>query len=68
MRVVVDNDGGVVAALPDHAGPSRYFEKLAVAAARQWTFAPTDTLARRVMLVHFEFTREGTKGHADPVR
>jgi outer membrane biosynthesis protein TonB len=64
VRVMVDKDGNVVAALADQRGPSKYFERLAMAAAKKWTFPPADTPARRVELVHFEFTREGTKGHA----
>jgi outer membrane biosynthesis protein TonB len=64
VRVIVDKDGNVVATLLDRAGPSRYFARLAMEAARKWTFPPIDTPARRVKLVHFEFTRQGTKGSA----
>jgi len=38
VRVIVDPDGTVFAALTDHAGPSRYFERLAIDAAKKWTF------------------------------
>jgi TonB family protein len=64
VRVIVDHDGNVVAALVDQAGPSRYFRRLAMAAAKNWTFPAADTQGRRVMLLRFEFTREGAQGHA----
>jgi TonB family protein len=64
VRVIVDRDGNVAAALADQAGPSRYFERLAIAAAKKWTFPPADTQAQRVKLLRFEFTRQGTKGRA----
>jgi TonB family protein len=68
VRVIVDKDGGVLAALVQNPGPSRYFERLAVAAAKKWTFPPADTPGQRVEVVRFEFTREGTSGSAAPVR
>jgi TonB family protein len=64
VRVIVDPDGSVFAAVADRAGPSRYFERLAIEAAKKWTFAPTDTPARRLMQVRFDFSRDGTKGRA----
>jgi TonB family protein len=64
VRVIVDNEGTVVATLVDDPGPSRYFERLAREAARKWTFPPADTEAKRLKLVRFEFSRDGTKGHA----
>lgn len=67
VRVIVDPDGKVVAALVDQPGPSRYFERLAVAAARKWTFAPAPDAARRVERVRFEFSRDGASGRAAPV-
>jgi TonB family protein len=68
VRVIVDRDGHVAATLVDRPGPSRYFERLAMAAARQWTFAPADTPAQRVEALRFEFSRDGTTGRAVPVR
>ncbi len=68
VRVIIDGGGNVVAALADHPGPSRYFQRLALAAARKWTFPPADTQAQRIDIVHFEFSRDGTTGHAVPVR
>jgi outer membrane biosynthesis protein TonB len=68
VRVIIDRNGNVVAALADHPGPSRYFERLALAAAKKWTFPQADTPVQRVDIVHFEFSRDGTTGHAAPVR
>jgi hypothetical protein len=68
VRVIVDKEGTVLAATPDDAGPSRYFERLAVDASKEWTFAPTDTEEQRVMLVRFNFTRAGTTAQANPLQ
>ncbi len=38
VRLIVDKQGKVFAALVDDPGPSRYFEKLALEAAEKWTF------------------------------
>jgi TonB family protein len=64
VRVIVEKDGTVFAALADQRGPSRYFERLAVDAAKKWTFPPADATAQRLMLVKFEFTRDGTAARA----
>jgi TonB family protein len=62
VRVVVDQDGSVLAAVADRTGPSRYFQQLAIEAAKKWTFPPADTPSRRVMQVRFDFSRDGTTG------
>jgi hypothetical protein len=64
VRLIVDKEGAVFAALVDEPGPSRYFERLAIDAAKKWTFPPLDTTASRLELVRFEFTRQGTTGRA----
>jgi len=64
VRLIVDQDGTVYAALVDEPGPSRYFERLAVEAAKKWTFPPVDTPVQRLKLVRFEFTKQGTTGRA----
>jgi serine/threonine protein kinase len=64
IRVSVDREGRVFAAHPDRPGPSRYFERLAIDAARKWTFPPVETPSSRLMQVRFEFSRSGTSGHA----
>jgi TonB family protein len=68
VRVVVEQDGSVLAAAPDRSGSSRYFERLAVEAARKWTFAPAATAGRRILQVQFDFSREGTTGRAVALR
>jgi len=59
IRVIVAKDGTVVAATADEPGPSRYFARLSTDAAKQWTFAPSDTDDRRVKLIRFYFKRSG---------
>jgi hypothetical protein len=63
VRVIVDPDGSVFAAVADRAGPSSYFQQLAIEAARKWTFPQVDTPSRRLMQIRFDFSRDGTTGH-----
>src|SRR5665213_2063545 len=62
VRVIVDQDGSVFAATADRIGPSRYFQRLAIEAARKWTFPPIDTQSRRLIQIRFDFSRDGTTG------
>jgi TonB family protein len=66
IRVIIDKQGTVVAATSDIPGPSRYFERLSLEAARKWTFTPADTEDPRVMQVRFHYTREGVTARANP--
>jgi serine/threonine-protein kinase len=66
VRVTVDADGKVVAATTEDPGPSRYFERLSLDAAKKWTFAPAETEAKRLMRVKFSYTRSGTTAKASP--
>jgi TonB family protein len=66
VRVIVDKDGTVFAALLDHPGRSKYFEQLAIEAAKKWTFPPADTDERLVMIA-FDFTHDGTTAHAEGI-
>lgn len=68
VRVIVEQDGTVFAALADNPGPSRYFERLAIDAAKKWTFGPVDTTEQRLMLVRFTFTRQGTTAESTALR
>jgi TonB family protein len=68
IRVIVDKDGNVLAATADEPGPSRYFARLSLEAARKWTFAPIASEQQRVMLVRFYFKRSGTTARASPVQ
>jgi hypothetical protein len=67
VRVIIDQDGSVIAASTDRNGPSRYFQRLAIDSAKQWTFPPADTPSRRLMQIRFDFSHEGTTAHAVPV-
>jgi TonB family protein len=64
VRVLVDRDGSVSAAVVDRGGPSGYFQRLAIEAAKQWTFPPVDAPSRRTLQIRFDFSRDGTTGHA----
>jgi TonB family protein len=59
VRVIVNRDGSVFAATPDRTGSSRYFERLALEAAKKWTFPPADAPSQRLVQIHFDFSREG---------
>ena len=64
VRVTIDKQGAVLAATADEPGPSRYFERLSLEAARKWTFTPASSEEQRVMLVRFYFKRSGTTARA----
>lgn len=64
VRVIVGKEGTVLGATVDDAGPSRYFERLAIEASRKWTFTP-DSQAQRIRVVTFNFTRAGTTARAE---
>jgi len=64
VRVIVDQDGSVYAAVTDRSGPSGYFQRLAIEAAKKWTFPPVDAPSRRLMQIRFDFSRDGTTGRA----
>lgn len=66
IRVSIDNQGSVVAATADEPGPSRYFERLSVEAARKWTFTPSKREDQRTMFVRFNFRRDGAAAKASP--
>jgi Protein kinase domain len=64
VRVSVDPSGTVVSDVLENPGPSKYFARLAGQAASKWKFAPADHQPTRQWLVHFEFSRDGTKAQA----
>lgn len=66
VRVSVDNQGTVVDTAAEDRGPSRYFERLSVEAAKQWTFTPAASEEPRSMLVKFNFTQAGATAEASP--
>ena len=63
VRVTVDRSGTVVHAAAEQTRSSKYFSRLATAAAAQWRFAPTDERESRKWLLSFEFTRNGVTAH-----
>jgi TonB family protein len=69
VRVQVDPSGRVVGSEFDSAGPSKYFSRLAMAAAQNWRFTQSgrDHDARREFVLHFEFRNSDTKAFAKPV-
>ena len=63
VRVNVSPAGEVQDASFESAGPSRYFAKVAMEAARQWKFTPARASGQPIASVwtlHFVFTRENT--------
>jgi serine/threonine-protein kinase len=64
VRVIVEKDGSMFAAIADRPGPSSYFQRLATQAAKEWTFPPSDTPSRRLMQIRFDFSRDGTTARA----
>lgn len=68
VRVIIEQDGSVFAALADQRSSSRYFERLAIDAAKKWTFPAAESSAQRLMLVKFDFTRDGTTARAVPAK
>ncbi len=67
VRVIVDQNGSVLAADVDRAGSSRYFQRLAIRAAKEWTFPTVAGSSRRLMQIRFEFGRDGARGRAVPL-
>jgi TonB family protein len=67
VRVIIDQDGSVIAASTDRNGPSRYFQRLAIDSAKQWTFPPADSPSHRLMQIRFDFSHEGTTAQAVPL-
>lgn len=66
FRVKVDRQGNVVGATAEDRGPSRYFERVALQAAKQWTFPPAEPPEQRVMHVQFNFRRDGVTASSSP--
>jgi hypothetical protein len=64
VRVIVEQNGSVFAALEDRTSASKYLQRLAIQVAKEWTFPPADTPIRRLMQIRFDFTREGTTASA----
>jgi TonB family protein len=65
VRVTMDKEGKVRDANTVVPGPSRYFARLAVEAAKKWTFTPTDSDEQRSMVLRFNFRRSGATAGVD---
>ena len=68
VRVTIDAQGQVTAVVPVDAGPSRYFERLSVEAARKWSFQPASIAEERTVVLRFEFTRNGASARTSDSR
>jgi TonB family protein len=71
VRVNVDAAGNVSNAVLESAGPSKYFSRVSMEAARRWKFAPAgadEQSGRRVWRLQFSFTRAKTEASAAPVK
>ena len=68
VRVSVDPAGNVTAASSDSPDASKYFNGLAVKAAREWKFAPVSDQAdaTRERMLRFEFARQDTTATVVP--
>ena len=70
VRVSVNADGKVSGATLTSRGPSAYFARHSLEAARQWTFAPPVRTGKpqvSAWTLRFEFRRSGTKTSAQRV-
>lgn len=67
MRLTVDGSGNVSDARFTSPGPSKYFSRLSMDAAKQWKFTPATDNARQWNVL-FEFTRRGVEAFPEPAR
>lgn len=62
VRVEVNSAGNVTKATVESAGPSKYFSRIALAAAREWKFSPLpDETGAREWKLQFAFSRARTE-------
>lgn len=64
VRLSVDAAGNVTGSSLESAGPSKYFDRLALASAREWKFAPPEINGHRVAsqwLLRYAFGRRDTQ-------
>ena len=67
VKVEVDATGNVTDATLESAGPSKYFSRIALEAARDWKFSPAqpgERSAPREWKLQFAFSRTGTEASA----
>ena len=65
VHVTVSPGGEVTDSRFESAGPSAYFGRLSLNAARHWTFAPA--AESRDWTIAFQYSREGVTAHAQPL-
>jgi len=68
VRVTIGRDGSVSGTALDRAGSSSYFQKVAIDAARKWTFPPVDNPSQRLMQIRFDFSHDGATANAVALR
>jgi TonB family protein len=68
VQVTVDHAGNVSNARFLSAGPSKYFSRLAMEAARQWKFTPANGQSPNEWNLLFEFTRGGVQASSQPAK
>jgi len=64
VRVGVDAAGNVSSATLESAGPSKYFSRISMEAAREWKFVPANQSPSREWKLQFAFTRSRTEASA----
>jgi len=68
VQVTVDRAGNVSNARFLSAGPSKYFSRLAMDAARQWKFTPANSQSPSEWNLLFEFTRGGVQAFSQSAK
>jgi TonB family protein len=68
VRAHVDQAGNVTRADLVSAGPSKYFARAVMDAAREWKFVPSSQPGERRYLLHFDLTRRGNSARAEATR
>jgi TonB family protein len=68
IRVLADAAGNVSSAALESAGPSKYFSRISMEAAREWKFVPAEQSRSREWKLQFAFTRARTEASAVRVK
>ena len=71
VRAGVDATGNVSSATFESAGPSKYFSRISMEAAREWKFVPAEAAEQsgsREWRIQFAFTRANTEASAARVK
>ena len=68
VRAHVDRSGNVTRTDLVSAGPSKYFSRLVMDAAREWRFVPSAQGGERRYMLHFDLTRQGNSAYAEATK